>query len=281
MTEIKRADWLPFSDAHSIEVVSAAINFSEPLTEVSWKKVTRDADAIRKAAGLSETMPAIQFMIGAPPSPATGPPVSATLFMSSKAIDVSGMPRAPLETLTIGRAGLALQTTVYTRWDAFFERMRMLLVPPLRAALRSTGILSLRLEYKDSFRFVGDGPPIAARLLNLKSGLIAPHVFENEQLWHSHTGFFEQAAGCKERLVQINIDANVSADTGTPDVSFRSVTITTAVQNNLTSGGSESLDNEEELANSQIAMFDSLHQRSKDLFRQIISNETASQVGIK
>jgi hypothetical protein len=156
----------------------------------------------------------------------------------------------------------------------------LLLRPALREALHAVRTASLRLEYKDSFRFRGNGAPLAADLLSQGSALIAPQVFLNEKLWHSHTGFFEDVEGCEARLVQINIDANMMTSP-TEAAPFRTVSITTAVQNNLRSSSEEDLDNEEDQVRLQLEMFDSLHLRSISLFKEIISSEAAIRVGME
>ncbi|MGY3347141.1 MULTISPECIES: hypothetical protein [unclassified Bradyrhizobium] len=114
-------------------------------------------------------------------------------------------------------------------------------------------------------------------MLNADSKLIVPHAFDNERLWHSHTGFFEAAQGCRERLVQVNIDASMMhlAHQVTPDTSVRVISIGTAVQSNLLEGSSEALENEGETAISQLSRFRSMHDRSIQLFREIVSIDTA------
>jgi hypothetical protein len=109
--------------------------------------------------------------------------------------------------------------------------------------------------------------------------LIAPHVFKNSRLWHSHTGFLEEAEGCDSRLIQVNVDSNEAMNLGDP-ANFRIVGITTAVQNNLLRTSADALDSEEALANYQLQMFVSMHERSKDIFKQLISDATAARVGL-
>lgn len=274
--------WEPFHESHSIELAAAAVNFAEPLTEVVWRKAVREAEAVAKAAGLSEksAMNSVQFTIG-PGAPTTTPAaVEAMNFVRSAAIETPvGIQKAAVETLSVARAGLTYQSAAYTRWEAFNERIQMLLRSPLRSALYAVSTANLRLEYRDSFRFRGEGAPRADGLLNRESSLISPHVFETTELWHSHTGFFEKADG-SDRLVQINIDSNLSARLGEKEP-FRTVSITTAVQNNLNPPTPEALDNDSDQAILQLRMFDSLHARSIDLFTQIVTNEAAARVGIK
>jgi uncharacterized protein (TIGR04255 family) len=278
--------WEPLHESHSIEVAAVAVNFREVLTEISWRKTVRDAETVCRTAGITEktAMNAVQFTIGAggAPGPATPSQVDAMVFTRSAAVDVPGvgLQKAMLETFSVSRSGLNYQTTAYTRWDAFYSRMRSLMRSPLHGALHAVSTANLRIEYKDSFRFRGDGPPVASDLLNRASPLIAPHVLNNEKLWHSHTGFFEDAEGCEARLVQINIDANLATRLGETE-QFRTVSILTAVQNNFAVVPPDDLDNEDDQVTFQLDMFDSLHLRSIELFKQIISDETAARVGMK
>ncbi|QOZ67145.1 hypothetical protein [Bradyrhizobium arachidis] len=287
MTSLPDLDWKPFNDTHSIEVVAASVNFLEPLTEVAWKKAVREAEAVCRAAGLNEkqVVNSLQFMVGpnqVPQTSAGAPTVEAMIFQRSAAVTIpgAGIQKRPLESLQIGRFGVIYQAMSYTAWEAFATRLEQLVRAPLRSALFSVGVANLRLEYKDNFRFAGAGKPVARALLNSESTLIVPHVFDNERLWHSHTGFFEAADGCKERLIQINIDANEMLAADQMNKPFRAISITTAVQNNLAETSSEALENEAELATSQLSMFGSMHDRSIGLFKEIVSADIAARVGL-
>ncbi|SFI61324.1 hypothetical protein [Bradyrhizobium sp. Gha] len=282
-------DWTPFNEANSIETVAASVNFREPLTEVAWKRAVREADAVCRAAGLTEkqVLNSVQFMVGpnqAPQAPPGAPAVEAMIFLRTAAVSMpgAGMQKRPLESLQVGRTGLVYQAMQYTSWAAFAERLEQLIKPPLRSALYSISVDNLRLEYKDNFRFAGTGKPTARKLLNADSKLIVPHAFDNERLWHSHTGFFEAAQGCRERLVQVNIDASMMhpAHQVTPDTSVRVISIGTAVQSNLLEGSSEALENEGETAISQLSTFRSMHDRCIELFREIVSADIAMRVGL-
>jgi uncharacterized protein (TIGR04255 family) len=283
-------NWEPFHESHSIELAAVQVTFSEPLTDIAWRKVVRGAEATCKAAGLTEksAINVVQFTIGPQGAAAQAVPaaVDGMLFKRSTTVETSAADGKQnsivvvAESFTVSRSGLNYQTTAYTRWNAFFDRVVLLLRPALREALHAVRTASLRLEYKDSFRFRGNGAPLAADLLSQGSALIAPQVFLNEKLWHSHTGFFEDVEGCEARLVQINIDANMMTSP-TEAAPFRTVSITTAVQNNLRSSSEEDLDNEEDQVRLQLEMFDSLHLRSISLFKEIISSEAAIRVGME
>jgi hypothetical protein len=144
--------WEPLHESHSIEVAAAAVNFTEPLTEIAWRKTVRDAEAVCRPAGLSEksAMNVVQFTIG-PVGAAPGVPlqIEAIVFSRSAANDVPGigLQKVVLESLLVSRAGLNYQTTAYTRWETFQERLRSLMRSPLHGALHVVGTANLRLEY--------------------------------------------------------------------------------------------------------------------------------------
>jgi len=284
MNDPDRLEWEPHQAAHSIELVATALNFSEPLNDVAWKRVVRDSEGPARAAGLSEkaNLQGFEITIGLPQQTAPAPLVGVQ-FLRTTAVDspAGSVQRKLQEAVLINKSGLIFQSAVYSRWEAYSSRIQLLLRPALRTALHSVGVANIRLEYKDSFRHLGDGKPLARTLLNPDSRLIAPHVFDNEQLWHSHTGFFESAPNCKERLIQVNIDSNFGFDISRPQEQFRMVAITTGVQNNFDVSQSQPIENEEELANFYLAMVESLHGRAIEVFKNLVSSAIAVRIGLQ
>jgi hypothetical protein len=252
------------------------------MNEVAWRKSLRDAEAASKAAGLTDRNVGLQFMVGPVIGQQQAPgPTEAIILSRPHMVKLSsgGLQKVAAESLTVSRLNLIYQVTAYTRWSIFFEKLQQVLRPPLRSALHAVRTANLRLEYRDSFRFIGSDAPTSSDLLREGSPLIAPHVFKNSRLWHSHTGFLEEAEGCDSRLIQVNVDSNEAMNLGDP-ANFRIVGITTAVQNNLLRTSADALDSEEALANYQLQMFVSMHERSKDIFKQLISDATAARVGL-
>ena len=180
----------------------------------------------------------------------------------------------PDETLSIGKGAIAYHTKAYTRWEAFAIQLRSLLTEPLGIALETVYLSNLRLEYRDVFKHSSGGPALASTLLRAGSDLLAPHIFSREPLFHSHTGFFEDGPDSDQRLIQVNVDANE------------------IIENNerrrivcLRPGGRETFipDLGQEPArrsSSAISNFNSMHTRSAEVFRSVISDEIATRVGI-
>ncbi|MGY3036147.1 uncharacterized protein (TIGR04255 family) [Bradyrhizobium sp. USDA 4354] len=274
--------WNPLHHAHSIEGASAAINFAEPLTEVLWRRVVREAESRASACGLTarsqlKTGLHLRFSPGAfgvaPPAPQLEP--DAVRFYRNTTEEEAD-PQFVAETLTVAKAYLLYHTATYTRWAAFSSQLRSMLSEPLGIALQAVQVGSLRLEYRDVFRrpFDGEIAPAALDLLRAGSDLLAPHIYNRAEMFHSHTGFFEVSDVADQRLIQVNVDATDAADS---DNQVRSVSIMTAVQDNFFA---QSEVEQPRSALDLISNFESMHQRSTSLFKSIISDEVAQRVGI-
>ncbi|MDA9537768.1 hypothetical protein ACM41_16690 [Bradyrhizobium sp. CCBAU 21362] len=180
----------------------------------------------------------------------------------------------PAETLSIGKGSIVYHTKAYTRWEAFASQLQSLLTEPLGIALEAVYLSNLRLEYRDVFRHSPEGPALASTLLRAGSDLLAPHIFSREALFHSHTGFFEDGPDCDQRLIQVNVDANEIIEN---DVPGRVISIMTAVQDNF----HPDLELERSRGSSAaISNFNSMHVRSAEVFRSVISDEIATRVGM-
>jgi uncharacterized protein (TIGR04255 family) len=274
--------WQPLHlTTHSIETVTASVVFTEALTDVFWRKAVREGESNANALGLTEksSVSSIQFAIGQglpAPVPAPMQPQAPQAIRLSRSLFVEGTEqRFVAETLSIGKLDIAYYTSTYTRWAAFFDRLRSLFTMPLPIALEAVRPQSLRLEYKDSFRYTGEGTPIAETLLREKSPLIAPHVFTQPELFHSHTGMFERSNQSDQRLIQLNIDAN-EVWVQNEQRQARAVSIMTAVQENFFPRPEDS---SWPSADALIGIFDSMHERSSEIFRSVVSDEIGRRIG--
>ena len=285
--------WEPLHEAHAIRVAAAVINFSESLNEISWRRVVRAAEQKCIPAGLTNkaTANVIQLVFGG------GNLAGAPLQIPSKEADQvqslsfqrtivdelpsGGVRNQIIEQVVIGRTALQYQTLAYTRWKDVEAQITGLLSPSLEIAVLSVPVANIRLEYHDAFTHRGDGVPNLRELLREGSPILACHIFERSDLWHSHTGFFETPEGGPKRLVQVNVDANEVME---PDAEGprRTVSVMTAIQDNFRSDLSTAdLENPLETATSYLSRFDSLHDRSKDVFSQVVSDLMADRIGLK
>jgi uncharacterized protein (TIGR04255 family) len=219
----------------------------------------------------------MQFSIGAAPGvmPAPQLDVDAIRFYRS-ASDEQSNRLVPAETLTIAKGVLLYHTTAYTRWEAISPQLRLMLTEPLAIALEAVYVGSLRLEYKDVFKHMtGQSAPLVTSLLRPDCDLLAPHIYRREQLFHSHTGFFEPCDGCDQRLIQANVDANDLVENNEP---VRCISIMTAVQDQFF----PVLESERNRSSLEfLSRFDLLHTRCGELFKSIVTDEIAERVGLE
>jgi len=243
-----------------------------------------DANADKMNLPIRETITGVQFNIalGGPVTPVIPTvdraPMMGVVFKRTEIENVGGLPATvAAEEFQLGRQALVYTTTRYDRWRLYKERFAGLFTPVLDAVLSGANVASLRLEYRDRFNYSGD--PTAAKVSELlREGceLIAPHVFAQKHLWHSHTGMFLEADGAEHRLVQILIDANdITISVDQPP--RRSVSVITGVQDFFQAEGLETKDQQ---ASDLVARFEELHVASKDLFKGMLTEAAQKSVGL-
>jgi hypothetical protein len=262
--------------AHSIEAAYAALCFSEPLADVVWRRVVNEAELRANACGLttrSQARTGYQFSNG--PARVFGgiPPMSqldqdAISFCRYTTEEQSNIAFIA-ETLTVSKAYLLYHTATYARWEAFALQLRSMLTESLGVALEAAHIANVRLEYRDVFKQPFEGfPPLASDLLRRDSDLLAPHIHNRREMFHSHTEFFfERCDFCDQRLIQVIVDAN-DHDEGSEQV--RTISIITAVQDNFFQ--------KREIETSRtpldlISNFDTMRKRSADVFVSVVSDD--------
>src|SRR4029453_16974119 len=79
------------------------------------------------------------------------PPQIETVRIARTHIDEASGQKRVAESISIGRRAIVYQSTTYTRWAAFSERLNELFGVALDVSLGAVRPAVLRLEYKDSF----------------------------------------------------------------------------------------------------------------------------------
>jgi uncharacterized protein (TIGR04255 family) len=278
--------WEPIREAHSIESVAAVVQFPSALNDAMLRKMLRaaDANADKMNLPIRETMTGFQLNIGP-----TGPlaaavatvdhaPMLGVVFKRNEIATVGGLPTTvAVEEFQLGRQALVYTTVHYDRWRLFKERLAALLTPVLSAALSGANVAHLRLEYRDRFIFSGEVDAAdTADLLRVDSELVAPHVFAQKQMWHSHTGMFVVAPGAERRLVQILVDAQ-DIKTATDQTPRRSISLITGIQDFFQVEGLESKEQETPVL---IDQFEALHRASKELFKKMLTDVAKQRIGL-
>lgn len=100
---------------------------------------------------------------------------------------------------------ISIMRADYESWDKTWGEVRGLFMLMLPALLERSAVIGFHLEYHD--RFVWDGERDRFRpemVFRRGSQWLTPNVFETEELWHSHHGFFEyRNQPCKHQLLNV------------------------------------------------------------------------------
>ena len=100
---------------------------------------------------------------------------------------------------------ISIMRADYESWNKTWGEVRGLFMLMLPVLLERSAVIGFHLEYHD--RFVWDGEHDRFRpemVFRRGSQWLTPNVFEAEDLWHSHHGFFEyRNQPCKHQLLNV------------------------------------------------------------------------------
>jgi hypothetical protein len=271
--------WQPLHQNHAIDVMAAVATFAQPIPQVALRRVLRVAEDAAFAAGLRSrhATQGMQFIV-APQGvalPAGGP---QGFMFNAVFEDDDGMPipGRVAEQLQVDVNSIVYRTWRYVSWSWQVERMQSLMLPALTLAHDVASFATVRLEYLDRFWFDGEPEDAAtSKLLRVACPQLAPHIFEERDLWHVHTGAFVRPDPVK-RLQQVLVDAINAPEPGqTAGPMKRWVHITTAFEDRFPT---ELVDDPRERASFPFDVLDDMHSGLKDLLASIITSTFAARI---
>ncbi|MDD9731670.1 TIGR04255 family protein [Mameliella sp. AT18] len=261
--------WRPLQPNHAIERVRIIVALGTPLPSKFLRSVAADNDERRLALGFtSKNLRRGQQIHFQPSGVSFGGSPSELWGWDWQRLTAGNR---PVETLVVENEAIVYETAEYIRWTSFLRRFEEVAGPILDKILTVVDAATMSLEYGD--RFVFEGRPIDARpdfLLANISALLPENAASGGSLWHVHRGWFEELEGHKV-LINQNLDAqdSKSPDRGT----IRSVQVLTKTE--LRSRGEQL---EYEVLKEKLA---SMHERSKEIFKSVLSEGMQAQVGIR
>lgn len=197
---------------NAIEGAAMTIRFAEPLSSMVAKRVVRDAESRASDEGFSvkEPLQQIQFQFEPLNADIRQASIAGMVFQhNSLTRDVDGNVALRLaRQFVVQPEQIAMQLQRYRGWETEWPASKKMIDPAIAIAAGVVPIAAFRLEYLNRFIYDGDaGDGIVNGLLR-RSDFIAPHVFEAPDLFHSHTGRFDEIsdAPVKRRLTQVNAD---------------------------------------------------------------------------
>ena len=264
----------PIHDAHAIEQVQIAINFLSPLDATSMTNVRSEISAFEsELPGYSEIQ---RLAIGVTQTPGfINGPITSTGFVRFRTA-ANGV---VLDELIIAPESITFRTTSYTRWVDIWTKFSRYLKAILEIYVSKLAIAQVSLSFVDKFVWIGEVAACKPKLLlRPDSRYICPHIYAQDDLWHSHTGVFLRVDAYTKRLLNINVDYLDDLTTGQARRIVGISTVLTDMLNqpsyqafNLTSG---------EAFDSLSTRMTALHNMSKTSFAHVISDEMCERIAL-
>lgn len=272
---IHKGRFEPIHDAHAIEQVAFVLQIDRPLDEAGFVEAHKAAEKFKTDLPGVSDIQGFRIALGAPVPAGFIPPVPSI----GKVFTRTGPDGVVQSELRVERMSLIYRTLLYTRWDAVWAQARKYLDVLIPKYVAPACISGIGLNFVD--KFVWNGTASECRpslLLRPASKFITPHVYEAEDLWHSHTGAFLRHDSQTKRLVNINVDYN---DENPPEGLRRVVVVTTVLNDMLNQPGYGPLEVTPEAA---VSVFDAhmqrLHVFAKMAFGNIINDEMSKRIAL-
>lgn len=262
----------PLHEAHSIEQVLFTVQVERPLTDEALSKARQIAAVFKTTSEL----PAIRELQGFTINLGVGAPMPIhNGFMLYR----TGPDGAPEKELRVERNSITFRTMSYSRWANIWDEAKKYLAPVIPIFLDSNRVTGISLNIFDKFIWHGNKETCRAEyLLSSESKYICHHIFESEDLWHSHTGSFIKINDQTKRLININID---SLDESQDNDSNRIIMIATVLSDLLNQPGYQTFELDQINAVEEIqSKFHELHKFANDSFKNIINTEIGKRIAL-
>ncbi|MCY4151393.1 MAG: hypothetical protein OXE94_04050 [Aestuariivita sp.] len=172
----------------------------------------------------------------------------------------------------------------YTNWQKIWPKVSKHLSLVLELVSERNPIVAYAVEYNDIFRAEGDYAEFdASFLLQPDSKYIPPHIFERDQNFHFHTGYFDVRSEPVEHQVLTRVNSDLR-DGLEKDVRELSIVLFHQISSYLdphTVGPWKPMPPlPEKIARRGLGNFVDLHDLDKDILRNILSDDMSAQIGL-
>ena len=271
--------WTPVAGSHSIERVRLAITLKQPLAQKKVRELLSRFEHARGNLGFDPvaetTGAAIAFQFGpAGIIPVADQEASALTGWQAKR---NLNPQFVAEALTLNSgsgpqsgASLIYENTEYTRWEVFLNRSERVLESIVHEFIGHGDLGTIFLEFYDRYNWVNDGHKAGrpSDFLPALKAALPNAAMEEGELWHLYRGWFELGQYGK-LLINQNFDCQ---DIVTNNSSVRSIQILTRAE-----GRAGFWELEGNPLESHLSI---MHERTKSVFAEVLSDEMQSKIGI-
>ena len=196
----------PVHAAHSIEQVVFSVLFDRQLPPGSFAAVVNAVEQFKSEMPGGGPIQGVSFAFGGAGMP---PPFFQQPMSISGVMLTRSAPDGSIESeLRVEQTSLSFRTTRYSRWDTIWNTAQRYFGAVLGSYIDAGAQLkSISLNFVDKYVWHGEANECdAEKLLRRGSCYIAAQVFNQRDLWHSHTGAFERVNAHTKRLMNINVD---------------------------------------------------------------------------
>jgi uncharacterized protein (TIGR04255 family) len=259
--------WKPIHEAHAIDRVRILLQFTSPLTDKLLARATDSVISGFQQLGFEQVLRAestIQSLVISVQPGQVVPEVSQNGWLLRRSTSGTLVEEAGFRDGVFGYF-----STEYGRWENLEKRFHDVFGAPLKVALDSVDVTSIKLEYWDRFAFEGvpDQADIRDLLVSVDPSIPVASA-SGSTLWHSHSGWFEDFDGDKV-LINRNIDL---VDEPPPAESRRLCNIYTLTEFR----GTTPVDNLPKVTK----VLEHLHRRSLALFGASLTDTQRKNIGL-
>jgi len=199
----------PVHSAHSIEQVVFVFSIDRTLNDAQYVRMQSAMDEFKDSLPGRSDIQAMAFSFGGG-QPGFLPPgfVAPPQQQNGVRRSLTNPDGSLAKELVADRGSVTYRSTQYSRWaevwkeaSSYFATLAPIYVSD------GAAIASIVLHICD--KFVYQGKPtknMAALLLKKDSQYLSLHIFDTDELWHSHTGAFVRADNNTKRLINLNVD---------------------------------------------------------------------------
>jgi uncharacterized protein (TIGR04255 family) len=268
----------PVHAAHSIEQVVFSVHFDRQLPPENFAAVVNAAEQFRGEMPGGGAIQGVSFAFGGAGMP---PPFFQHPMPISGVMLTRSAPDGSIESeLRVEQTSLSFRTTRYSRWATIWNTAQRYFGAILGSYIDAGAQLnSISLNFVDKYVWHGEANTCdAEKLLRRDSGYIAAQVFNQRDLWHSHTGAFERANAHTKRLMNINVDC---LDEVVNVESRRVIVITTVLTDSFGQPGYDpiAVTSSDALAFISTQML-ALHAENKRILADSITDAMANQIAL-
>jgi uncharacterized protein (TIGR04255 family) len=265
----------PYGEDHAIKLMAFAVEFSQPLQPHIFHKILRLHQNLKDELPRKSEHRAVTVNLD--PILQGGSSLRGSPDLGGVTFDIVAPTGEQVWALSARPEYLAVSCTEYTRWADALQKAERFIREVLPVILEEHTVSAIGLQYNDEF--VWDSKEVfnAEYLFDASSKFLVKNVFEVNDLWHSHHGYFVNLddPAPHRQLNHVNVDY-VETEEG------RRIRIATSHKALLENpeGDVNVLLRPDSGAGLIPEYMGVMHEANKDILKDMLVNEMAMRIGL-